>query len=244
MTLYYALNKKQSWYGESIGILLLDTSYPSIPGSIGNATTFSFPVRYKVVEETSAEQIFREGSKNLSNHFIKAAIELQNEGVKAIAGTGGFMAIFQKEISDIIGIPIFLSSLLQVPFIYQTIKRSIAVITSDARLLTPECFVSTGVPRDIPLVIRGMEDQKEFREAVLEEKGTLDSALIQKEVIEVAKTIVTENFDVGSILLDCGELSPYARDIQKAVHLPVFDSVMMINYVHSVLVRTAFRGFM
>ena len=36
-------------YGESIGILLLDGGIPRIPGDIGNALTFPFPVRYKVV---------------------------------------------------------------------------------------------------------------------------------------------------------------------------------------------------
>ena len=36
-------------YGESIGILMLDTKFPRIPGDIGNALTFPFPVRYRKV---------------------------------------------------------------------------------------------------------------------------------------------------------------------------------------------------
>src|SRR5260370_24339221 len=35
-------------YGEAVGILTLDTVFPRIPGDVGNATTFHFPVRLPV----------------------------------------------------------------------------------------------------------------------------------------------------------------------------------------------------
>ncbi|QTA89886.1 aspartate/glutamate racemase family protein [Desulfonema magnum] len=244
MTIYHTLNKKQSWYGQSIGILTPNTFYPCIPGNVANATTFPFPVRYKIVEKASVERILKEKDRTLLSPLIDAAIELQNEGVKAITGTGGIMTLFQKEVSDVIGVPVFLSSLLQIPFIYQTIKRPIGIITSDSRCLTPDYFISIGVNREIPLAIRGMEGQKEFREAILEEKGSLDSARIEKEVVGVAKQLITENFDMGAVLLECGDLSPYAYAVQKELSLPVFDFITMIHYVHSALIRTEFQGFM
>ena len=33
----------------SIGILMLETRFPRIPGDVGNARTWPFPVRYRVV---------------------------------------------------------------------------------------------------------------------------------------------------------------------------------------------------
>ena len=39
----------RSIYGEAIGILVLDTKFPRIPGDIGNATTSDFPVRIRMV---------------------------------------------------------------------------------------------------------------------------------------------------------------------------------------------------
>ena len=51
MTVYRVRNTKRSWDGESIGILILDAAYPCVPGNVGNASTFDFPVRYKEVRE-------------------------------------------------------------------------------------------------------------------------------------------------------------------------------------------------
>lgn len=244
MTLYHVENKKQSWYGESIGILILDATYPCIPGNVGNASTFPFPVRYKVVKEASIERLIKKRDKTLVQPFIDAAIELQEEGVKAITGACGFMALFQREVSDAVDVPVFLSSLLQIPFIYQIKKQKIGIITADSKSLTPEHFISVGVNKEIPLLIGGMEDQKEFREAILEEKGTLDSDLIEGEVVGVAKKLITENPDIGALVLECSDLPPYAHAIQKEVNLPIFDFTTMIQYVHTALVRKEFQGFM
>ena len=244
MAFYQAKNKKQSWYGESIGILILDATYPCIPGNVGNASTFPFPVRYKVVKEASIERLIKKRDKTLVQPFIDAAIELQEEGVKAITGACGFMALFQREVSDAVDVPVFLSSLLQIPFIYQIKKQKIGIITADSKSLTPGHFISVGVNKEIPLLIGGMEDQKEFREAILEEKGTLDSDLIEGEVVGVAKKLITENPDIGALVLECSDLPPYAHAIQKEVNLPIFDFTTMVQYVHTALVRKEFQGFM
>jgi aspartate/glutamate racemase len=244
MAFFRAKNKNQSWYGESIGILILDATYPCIPGNVGNASTFPFPVRYKVVKEASIERLIKKRDKNLVQLFIDAAIELQEEGVKAITGACGFMALFQREVSAAVNVPVFISSLLQIPFIYQIKKQKIGIITADSKSLTPEHFISVGVTEEIPLLIGGMEDQKEFREAILEEKGTLDSDLIEREVVDVAKKLITKNPDIGALVLECSDLPPYAHAIQKEVNLPIFDFTTMIQYVHTALVRREFQGFM
>ena len=40
-------------YGASVGILMLETRFPRIPGDMGNAETWPFPVLYKVVPGAS-----------------------------------------------------------------------------------------------------------------------------------------------------------------------------------------------
>ncbi|HOC82680.1 MAG TPA: aspartate/glutamate racemase family protein, partial [Synergistales bacterium] len=97
---------------------------------------------------------------------------------------------------------------------------------------------------DMPVVVYGMEDQDEFRTSILDEKGTLDSDLIEKEVCGVASRMKEENPNLGAVLLECSDLPPYAAAIQKVTDLPVFDFITMINHVHSAVCRTRYSGFM
>jgi aspartate/glutamate racemase len=224
--------------------LILDASYPCIPGNVGNANTFPFPVRYEKVEGASIDRLLNQQDPDLATPFIDAALRLYSSGVRAITGACGFMALFQQEVAQSLKIPVFLSTLLQLPFMYQITEKKVGVITADATCLQSKHFTSTGVPKDFPLAIAGMENQPEFREAILKEKGSLDSDKIQEEVVAVAKDLVSKNQDIGSILLECSDLPPYAHAVQTAVKLPVFDFYTMIHYVHTTLVRTSFHGFM
>ena len=41
----------KQYYGEAIGIAIFDGAYyPMLPGDVGNATTYDFPVRIKVIK--------------------------------------------------------------------------------------------------------------------------------------------------------------------------------------------------
>ena len=51
----------KSVYGASIGILMLETRFPRIPGDVGNADTWPFPVLYRVVRDASPDRVVRQG---------------------------------------------------------------------------------------------------------------------------------------------------------------------------------------
>ncbi|GHD20813.1 aspartate/glutamate racemase family protein [Tianweitania populi] len=244
MAVYSVLRKTQSWYGESIGILILDAAYPCVPGNVGNATTYDFPVRFQEVRGASIDRLLNQRDPALREVFIEAALELQDRGVKAITGACGFMAYFQEEVAAAVEIPVFLSSLIQIPFMHAVTGGTVGIITANASRLTPRHFEASNVPAHIPLAIAGMEGQTEFREAILEEKGTLDSGRIEQEVTAVARQLVEESPDVRSILLECSDLPPYAHAIQTATGKPVFDFVTMINYVQQSVARRRYDGRM
>lgn len=244
MTVYRIHRKTQAWYGESIGILILDAAYPCIPGNVGNASTFPFPVRYEKVAGASIDRLLNQQDPTLAEPFIQAAKNLQDQGVKAITGACGFMALFQKQVTAVVDIPVFLSSLLQIPLIYQMTGKPTGIITANASSLKKAHFDSVNVSPDIPVIIAGMEMQPEFSSAVLQEKGTLDSDKVQAEVVSVAREMVASHPDIGAILLECSDLPPYAHAVQAAVGLPVFDFFTMILYMNSALVRSPFSGFM
>lgn len=242
--MYEIGRKSQSWYGESIGILILDAAYPCVPGNVGNATTYPFPVRYHEVEGASIDRLLNQCDPTLVTPFIDGALALQARGVKAVTGACGFMAIFQREVAAALEIPVFLSSLLQIPFMAQVTGRPVGVITANAARLTPAHFAACGITPDTVLHVAGMEGQPEFSSAVLEEKGTLDSALIEAEVTGVAADLVARHPGIGSILLECSDLPPYAQAVQRATGRPVFDFNSMIAHVERAAVARTYQGAM
>ena len=46
--------------GASVGILMLASRFPRIPGDMGNAATWPFPVLYRVVSDASPGRVVRD----------------------------------------------------------------------------------------------------------------------------------------------------------------------------------------
>jgi len=237
--------KGQASYGEAIGILLLDTSFaPYIPGDVANATTYSFPVRFKKVNGLTVERMFNKDVRFLDN-IINTGKELVEEWVKAITGDCGFMALFQREMAKQLEVPVFLSSLLQLPFLTRIIGegQKVGIITANSKILDDALLREVGIEDMNSVYIKGVEDKEYFRKAILEEVGWLDSEKVEKEVVSAAKEMVKEDSKIKVILLECSCLPPYGAAVQEAVNLPVFDFVTMINYVYSAVVKKN-EGFM
>src|SRR5947209_20313262 len=86
-------------YGAPLGILMLEARFPRIPGDMGNATTWPFPVLYRVVRGASPEKVVLQGARGLLPDFVAAARELVAEGAEAITTNCGFLSLFQREIA-------------------------------------------------------------------------------------------------------------------------------------------------
>ncbi|MEN8210340.1 MAG: aspartate/glutamate racemase family protein [Thermodesulfobacteriota bacterium] len=241
----YQKKSQQVSYGEAIGILLLDSPIPFIPGDVANATSYDFPVRFKKVPGFTVEKaLCRDG--DIYPQLLNAARDLKNNGVKAVTGDCGFMALHQNRLKQDLGIPVFLSSLLQIPFIRQIIPddKKIGVITASKQNLTTSFLDIIGIHDKSDLVIEGLEKNPEFKEAVLEEKGSLDTEKIENEVVRAAKAIAVPENNIEVILLECSVLPPYARAIHQVTGLPIFDYITMIDFVFSAVVKKPYNGFM
>ncbi|BDC36319.1 MAG: aspartate/glutamate racemase family protein [Candidatus Methanoliparum thermophilum] len=242
----YKAKKGQASYGEAIGILLLDISFvPFIPGDVANATTYHFPVRFKKVDGLTVEKIFNK-DMSLLNRVIKAGKELVEEGVRAITGDCGFMILFQEEMARLLNVPVFLSSLLQLPFLIKIIGggSKVGIITANSKILDNNLLREVGIYNTDSIYIKGLEDKENFRNGILRECGWLDSKKIEDEVVGIAKEMVEDEPKIKIILLECSSLPPYGQSVQEAVNLPVFDFITMINYVYSSLVKKRYEGIM
>ena len=241
----YKAKKGQVSYGEAVGIILLDQqSCPFIPGDVANATSYRYPVRFQRVEGFTVERIMRH-DLTLQERVLAAGKALVREGVRAITGDCGFMVIYQEKLTETLGVPAFMSSLLQIPFIGRIIgkSRKIGIVTANARSLDESVLKKAGAEDLGGLVIKGLENTEHFGPVALHETtDVLDSEKVEAEVVGAAVEIAKRDPSVGAILLECSLLPPYGAAVQEAVNLPVFDFLTMIDYVHSAVVKRRFEG--
>jgi hypothetical protein len=224
-------------YGFSVGILMLDTQFPRIPGDMGNASTFPFPVRYHRVQGASPELVVRQGSRPLLPAFIEGAQFLEREGVRAITTNCGFLAKFQHELAAAVTIPVFTSSLLLVPMVHRMLPpgKAVGILTIDASSLTPADFAGAGITGEMPIAVMGLETEREFTRVLLGNQLVLDVEAARREHLRVAQRLCAEHPEVGAIVLECTNMPPYRADIQSATGLAVFDIVHLVQMVHTAL---------
>ncbi len=224
-------------YGFTVGILMLDTRFPRIPGDMGNATTFPFPVRYHRVSGAAPDLVVRRGAAGLLDAFLDGARELEREGVGAVTTNCGFLVKFQREMAAAVRVPVFTSSLLLVPLVHRMLgpARRIGIMTVNAPSLTPEHFAGAGIGSDIPLAVAGLETEKEFTRVLLDDELELDVDAAREEHVRVARRLVADNRDLGAIVLECTNMPPYADDIRRVTGLPVFDITSLARMAHDAL---------
>jgi Asp/Glu/hydantoin racemase len=225
-------------YGLTVGILVLDTRFPRIVGDIGNARTFPFPVRYHRVSGADPDLVVRRGAEGLLPAFIDGAQALEREGVGAITTSCGFLIKYQRELARAVRVPVFTSSLLLVPLVHRMLSPSgrVGLMTVNAGTLTPEHLAAAGIGPDVPLAVVGMETEKEFTHALLDDQLELDVDRARDEHVRVARRLVAEHPDVAAIVLECTNMPPYAAEIQRETGRPVFDIVSLVTMVHDALV--------
>ncbi|MER8516355.1 hypothetical protein NKH47_25925 [Mesorhizobium sp. M1060] len=240
---HFISKPKQSYFGAPVGILLLQTdNLKFIPGSVGNAATWSVPVRYKVVPGLATDLVLGPNGAHLSAAVAQAAVELVEEGAQLITSACGFMVRFQKAVRSAVDVPVLLSPMLLAPMLEMMVPKgqSLGVITASASLLSPDVLAAAGIStNEARLAVAGLEGAPAFCRAFLED-GELDVSTIQAEVIDTAMALIKDRPDVGMLLLECSELPPYAAAIQEATGLPVFDFTSMVEFMVSGMVRKPF----
>lgn len=223
-------------YGASVGILMLEARFPRIPGDMGNATTWDFPVHYKVVRGASPDLVVRKGGEGTLNSFIQAALELVEDGVDGITTNCGFLCLFQQQLASAVPVPVVTSSLMQVDMVNRTLpagKRS-GILTISGSSLTQAHFEAANVPDQTP--IGSTEGGREFTRAILDNELELDVDLARQDNVEAALTMQKNHPDLGAIVLECTNMEPYSADIARATGLPVYSIQTLITWFQRSLV--------
>ncbi len=237
------MKKGQNYAGYSVGILHIDdVYYPLLPGNVVNAYSYDFPVKMKAVPNLDVPGLLS-GDPALEEPIIKAAKELQEEGIRAVSGACGFFGFFQKQVAAEIDVPVALSSLVQAIWIKTIMKpeQKIGVLTADQFSITDRLLESCYIENPEFLVIKDLRHGPQFS-AILEGRGYFDNSEVKKEVTNAAIELVEQNDNIGAILLECSDLPPYASYVQRAVGLPVFDFITMIKWLHNATTQRPYTG--
>src|SRR5262245_65984478 len=96
-------------YGARLGILMLEARFPRIPGDMGHAGTWPFPVLYKVVTGASPQHVVAEQATGLLPSFIAAAKELVALGADGFTTHSGLLSLYQKARADGCTVPVVIS---------------------------------------------------------------------------------------------------------------------------------------
>ncbi len=236
----------QNICGASIGVLCLESYFPKPPGHIKNPSSLPFPVLYEMIDGITVPDLLNDPKPEMLEPFIKGARNLQAEGVRAITGSCGFLALYQKELAASVSVPVFASSLIQVPLAFNMTgaEAPVGVLTADASALTPRHFDGVGAA-NIPVAVKGLEQTDEFAEVILRNTRTrMDTDLIEAEVLQAARDLKREAPEIRSVVLECTDLPPYAARIQQELRLPVFDLVTLAHMSHAVSARSPYLGIM
>ena len=223
----------KSIYGASVGILMLDARFPRIPGDMGNAGTWPFPVLYRVVRGASPDKVVRRGADDMLDAFVEAARELVSEGADGITTNCGFLSLFQEELAEAVQVPVVSSSLMQVDMVNRTLPKGnrAGILTISGSTLTRAHLEKAQVPLDTP--IGSTEMGREFSRAILDNELELNVDLARQDNVDAAMALVAANPDVGALVLECTNMCPYAADIEGATGLPTYSIVSLVSWFQS-----------
>jgi hypothetical protein len=224
-------------YGLALGILMLDTTFPRLPGDVGNATTWPFPVAYSIVRGARPERLVQpDADPALLEPFVVAAKELAELGVPAIITSCGFLAAYQRELSGAVPVPVFTSALLQVPMAAAAIPpgNRVAILTIRP-VLGERHFAGTGwSQRDIPVVQVAPPTDSHLFETFVGDAPQADVRRLEREIDELTRTVMHEHPDVGAILVECVAFAPFTGIVRRISGLPVFDAYTLGMHAHLV----------
>ncbi len=230
---YAKTRKDHTCYGMGLGIMVLDDAYPGFPGDVRNASAFPYPVQYEIAKGVdNYTLVWEEDKTQCRKPILRAAKKLESMGCRAIAAECGYFAYFQKDVAGYVDIPVFMSSLLQVPFMQQLTgpDKVVAIVCAQKRFLTDTHLTNVGIDLNSNFVVEGAMDEygcPEFDNLWDHGKRPkvpeiyYDKA--EKDMINICKKVC--------------EKHP-----QHAVDLPIFSWGTLLDYAYSVVSHRDYYG--
>jgi hypothetical protein len=227
-------------YGARLGILMLEARFPRIPGDMGNALTWPFPVLFKVVSGATPRRVVTERARGLLAGFIAAAEELVRLGADGLTTNCGFLSLYQRELAAAVQVPVATSSLMQIAMIESTLPpgKRVGVLTVNATALGADHLAAIGINPSVP--IAGTEGGREFTRVLLGDEATMDVDAAEEDILDAGAALLDRHANIGALLLECTNMVPYAWALRDRFGLPVYDIYSFMTWFHAGLAPRQF----
>ena len=213
------------------GLLQLET----LVGNSTNPASYAYPVRLKPVRGANAKTILEQPDAAVLQTMIAGAQAMAADGIQAITTSCGFNAIFQRELAAAVSVPVFTSSLLQVPWVHRMLgfRGDIAILTASAAALRPDHLRAVGIDDDEGLRIFGLDACEEWQRIFSSPGEAVALDKIEQEVLATAAAAMTAHSGIRAFVLECTDLPPFSKAIRQHTRLPVFDFITLTNFVRA-----------
>lgn len=239
-------------YGMGLGILILDDVYPGFPGDVRNASGYPFPIQYEIVEGVDIERlVYSEDRAACLPPLRRAAEKLERMGCRAIAAECGYFSYFQQEIAEHVRVPVFMSSLLQVPLAQQVVGNDqvVGILMASKSALTDQHLIGAGIEPGGNVVVDGAKDDGACPEfdhiwtpGLRLDPPSIDYQKAEREFLAVAIDFYRQHKSMGAMVLECTGFPPFARALQRAIEIPIFSWGTLLDYAYSVVVHRDYYG--
>jgi len=236
------LPERQAIAGYPVGILCLPGVSALIPGNVQNVGTFDFPVLYKVLEDVRFEQIAN-GDRAVEAAIVAGAKELVANGVKAVVGACGSLGHYQSAVANAVEVPVFMSILMQIPFILRSLGKNqkLVAVFASTQTFTPLIQSECGIDDLDRIVAVDLMGCPSF-DGMIEPEIEFDGDALLEDMITRIESVMDDS--VGALLLQCSDLPPFASELQQYFGLPVYDMTGLTGWLQSAVVRRSFEGFL
>ena len=232
-----ARERKRTYYGVPIGILMLDSKFERFNGDIGNARTWPFPVQYKIVRGAVPNKVVDTlNNRDLFQLFADAADELIADGVDGITTTCGFLALYQQELAAHCSVPVATSALLQVPMVARVLPKGKRA--GDPHVLGRVAHHASSRRRRHRSGYAGRRPAADVGVSALDprrRRRRFRSRCSKTKCSTSAERMLEDDPSIGAIVCECTNITPYSHEINRRLGVPVFDMVTLVHWFHRAL---------
>lgn len=207
-----------------LGVVMLDTQFPRLPGDIGHPDAFGVPASLRVVKGAWPDKVVQSAAGLRAARVVPAFAfvvrAMERDGAKAITTSCGFLVLLQKELQAAVKVPVITSSLLQLPGLLAS-HAKVGVLTISAGKLGLEHLRAAGVPKERlkDVVVQGVDPKGEFAGAILGNRLYMDVIQTSKEVVEAAIALKQREPLLEHVVLECTNMPPYREAVEAATGL-------------------------